>query len=888
MGYYESHAAARLTSINDEDYFRTQGRSLLANGYLIIPIKPGHKRPAIANWQRARLGAADLSEYKGHGVGVLCGQGAHPIVAVDVDSPDARLVEQFVQWCGEHLGDTCVRVGKAPKTLLVYRAESAGWGKATSAWFTDEFETEHRLELLGNGQQFVAYHLHPDTGKPYEWIDLLGGLEEVRADELPVVTQTQMVAAIEAFERMAAAAGLQRKSCAVPQGTARVARTPADEEDYFGRVNESALAHLEDWVPALFPTAKPYRGGYRVESIDLGRDLEEAIGIQPDGIVDFGVADMGDPRAGKRTPIDLVLEWSASAFEELIDAPLTPFEAAQWLCDCMETPREQLGFGLKRQREKAAERSAKRAALSGYLQKVAECDDSLVLMGEVAKIGRGVVSATPELYGEVADAFKKRYRALTGATLPAAELRRALREASKPTVRAARPLTEFGNAERMLDKYGSGMMYVPELAAWYLWTGVYWRRAPDVEIENWAKQTVKALIGEADQHADDAAEFFKFCAMSQQMKMVRAMVALAASDPRVTVPAAELDKHSRYMGAKNGVIDLWTGGLLPPDPELRITRTAACDYVPGAKAPLWEKVLKDVLIDEELVEFVQRLIGYSALGDPSEDVMAIPFGDGSNGKSTVLGTVRELLGGYARSADAGTFVDDAGGGNAGGAREDLVRLKGARFVYVNEPNEGAELREGSVKAMTGGDAITARAPYGTQSIEFVPSWVAYMPTNHKPIIKGTDNGIWRRIVLIPFLAKFPEGDPRRIPDMDKKLMLEAEGILNWIVQGALSYRKNRLKKAGVVKAACEEYRADMDLLAEWLDEHCEFSPQFFTSLAALWKSWEEFAKNRGLLQYVKNSVSLGRRLDSRFPAGKGTGGVRIRKGLRLREYDPLF
>lgn len=869
-------------------YFSKQGRSLLGNGYLIVPIKPGHKRPALSNWQRSRIGAADLSSYKGHGVGVLCGQGAHPIVAIDIDSTDAALVERFVLWCGEHLGDTCVRVGNAPKILLPYRAEKAGWGKVTSSWFSDEFEQQHRLELLGNGQQFVAYHTHPDTGRPYEWLDVLGGIEHVRADELPLVSQDQMVKAIEAFERMAAEVGLVRRGCGATEVT-RVKREAADEEDYYGRVNESALANLDSWVPVLFPSAKTYKGGYRVESVDLGRDLEEAIGIQPEGIVDFGVADMGDSRSGKRTPIDLVLEWSPMSFEELSDAPFTPFEAAQWLCDCMDTPREELGFGLKRQREKVADRKAKRAALSGFLERLGTCDDSLELLGDVAKIGRGVVSATPELYGEVADAFKKKYRALTGATLPLSELRKALRETPVPTVRAKRPLTEFGNAERMLDKYGAGMMHVHELGAWYIWTGVYWRRAPDVEIEHWAKQTVMSLIAEVEDHKDDAAEFFKFCALSQQMKMVRAMVSLAASDPRVTVGVHELDKHTRYMGAQNGVIDLWSGALLPPDPALRITKVVACDYVPEAKCPLWEKVLKDVLFEDELVDYVHRLLGYTMLGEPSEHIIVIPFGQGSNGKSTVLGTVRQLMGGYAKSAEAGTFVSDGGGGNTGAAREDVLRLKGARFVYVNEPDEGAELREGSVKTMAGSDGLSARGLYSKQTVEFQASWVAYMPTNHKPIVKGNDDGIWRRLVLIPFLASFPEGDPRRVLDLDKKLIAnESEGIIAWLVKGAISYRKNRLKKAGVVRSACEDYRANMDLLAEWLEESCEFDSSYHVISSALWKSWEEYAKNRGLLQYVKNSVSLGRRLDSRFPSGKGSGGVRIRKGLRLREFAPLF
>ena len=114
-------------------YFQKQGRALLGNGYLIIPVKPGHKRPALAGWQNARMGAADLSSYAGHGVGILCGQGAHPVAAIDIDTLDAQLAQRFAAWCHENLGMTCERVGQAPKVLLPYRAAQAGWGKTASA-----------------------------------------------------------------------------------------------------------------------------------------------------------------------------------------------------------------------------------------------------------------------------------------------------------------------------------------------------------------------------------------------------------------------------------------------------------------------------------------------------------------------------------------------------------------------------------------------------------------------------------------------------------------------------------------------------------------------------------------------------------------------------------
>jgi P4 family phage/plasmid primase-like protien len=375
--------------------------------------------------------------------------------------------------------------------------------------------------------------------------------------------------------------------------------------------------------------------------------------------------------------------------------------------------------------------------------------------------------------------------------------------------------------------------------------------------------------------------------VSQQARMVRNMVTLASSDPGVMVPASELDREQYMLGVQNGVVDLRTGKLLPPSSDLRITRVCACNYRPDAKCELWQRTVLDVFNDDlEMAAFFQRLVGYMVLGNPTEDIMVIAHGNGSNGKSTVFGTLRKVLGGYAKAADAATFVTDGKQGNAGGAREDLVRLRGARMVYVNEPDENGELREGTVKGMTGGDAITARGLWAKESVEFLPSWVVVMPTNHKPIVKGSDNGIWRRLMLLPFTRNF-ENDPKIVKDdkREEKLEAETEGVLAYIVEGARAYLRDGLSPPAGVRKAREQYRSQMDLLSEWVEDRCEVNPTFSEQSQRLWQSWEEYARERGILQYVRSSVALGRRLDQRFPSSKGSGGVRMRIGLKLKGVE---
>ena len=873
------------------DFFRKQGRSLLANGYLIVPIRPGKKAPATAEWSRSRMGADDLPRFPGHGVGVMTGQGAYPIAAIDIDAMCADLSRRFMRWCLDNLGVTCVRQGMAPKVLLPYRAKDDGWGKATSAIFEDFFGDKQQIEVLGHGQQFVAYHIHPDTGEPYQWLDDRGGIEGVRADQLPVISEEQVCEAIRTFERMAEEMGYTRRtSGSAGSVSVPASRGPREDEDFFGRVNEAALANMDVWVPVLFPSARATReGGYRVESVDLGRANEEALSLHPSGIKDWGVHDLGDTRGGRRTPIDVVLEWWGGL--EITSA----FEAAQWLCEQLDTKPEDLGFGLRRAREREAATSAKRAALQGVRERIEQAKDSIELNDQVAPVVREVLEQHQGLHSEIEGLFKAKFRELTGTSITAAAVRDAISPVRMPILtQEVHPLTEFGNARRLIDRYGSGLMFVPELDRWFSWKDSHWEKESLVHLEHLTKETITAMGGEAANYGTDSAAFFAFCLKSQSQYMVKNTVHLARSDPRVVVPARELDKHTHLLGVKNGVVDLHTGMLLKADPEYRITRTAGAAYNPDAKAPWFMQTLREAMFDdEEMVRFVQVVVGYALLGNPREDILVIPHGGGANGKSAIFENgVSKAFGDYAMKAAANTFVSDGknGSGNAGGAREDLVRLRGSRFVYVGETEATDVLREADVKSMSGGDKIVARVPYGTESIEFYPSWVAFMPTNHLPIVRNDDHGIWRRIVAIPFMRKFDEDTAiRKDPLRKAKIEAETEGVLAWCIQGALIYQREGIVFPKKVREAKDEYREKMDVLSEWLSMYCDVSPEYSERFSALWDKWQEFSNRFGHSQFIRSSIGLARKLELRFPGYKDRDTRQaMRRGLRLKREIPDF
>lgn len=847
-------------------FIQDQGRALLAGGYLVVPIIPGEKRPALPGWQNARLTAADLGRYPGHGVGVLCGVGEHPLVGVDIDISHQRVGPAVQDWCRENLGMACERVGDAPRVLFAYRADTGAWAKGYSVAFFDPSDpvktsgkrNEQRVEILCAGQQFVAYHVHPDTGRPYEWVDVFGGLEHMPAADLTVITE-QQVNALLAFvaDTVRTTPGIE-----VLGGQDALVSSAGGSADL--------LMGIEPVCGLTLSQAQSYLALHASDEHDhwvrVGMALHHEFSGAPEALA---LWDDWSSKAPNWKAGECATRW-ASFGRRTGSAPTT----MRWV------------IKLANQARADQQQDTLREQLQQIKAVLAQAQDTVDLTGPVARRVKELMPDNKALQAQVMADLQKRFNELSGGTkLPVADVKRlvlpvAEAKALPPGIRA---LNEFGNAERLLDKFGQGLRFVPEVKQWYAWSGVYWRPVTETAIEQLAQTTIRAMHEEVDKHADGAA-FYAWCAQSQHAYMVANMVRLACADPRVFTPIAELDKELRYLCATNGIVDLWTGELLPPDPSRLITQCAGTLYNPAATCPTFERtVLEAFCGDRALADFWLTLVAYAMGGEPVLNLLVIMFGYGANGKSTLLNAVRLALGTYAKAADAATFVTDGkSGGNAGGPREDLVRLRGARLVYVNEPDEGGELREGAVKAMTGGDAVVARGINAKSSVEFVPTWTPFMPTNHQPIIKGSDHGIWRRIVNVPFTRNF-EAEGLVDRNLGAKIKAELPGILALLVRYHVQYRKEGLVTPDSVVQAKVDYRERMDLLSSWLDECCEIDPGYECAASDLWASWQNFAGRNGVLNYVRSSIALGRRLDSRFRTSKGTGGVRIRIGLRLRD-----
>ena len=866
--------------------FKHDASLLIANGYLVIPIKAGEKRPALSNWQSARLTAADAERWPGAGTGVLCGQGEHPVCAFDVDTSNKRLLDLFLPWCDRELGVTCARVGDAPRVLLAFRAADAGWSKASSNGYYDELDpfktggkrNVQRLEVLGNGQQFVACAVHPETKRNYAWTDDFGGLLSVPAHELPVISWEQVQAAIAAFEQFAGEAALELDTEGGQLIRDRVDSPPKGSEDLFP-IEKQPMTGITAENAADYLDHHDYAD--RAEWLLVGSCLHHQFVGADDG---FAVWDRWSSQwSDYRGTDDVRRTWDSFGL----------------------SGRDPKTFRtiMKQRKERIASEAAQKALTlrADARAMIDACTDAVTLVNEIGPACGEAAGDDEGVYLELQALFRARYVELSPGkvALPLTDARRAMRpEKVKSTVAAVAAAgagvmsrharTEFGISERLIDAYGEGIMYVPELQVWYCWTGAYWQRSAEVAIEHMIKETIRNLPQEAAslESVADRQELFKFCVEAQKARTVANVMALARSDPRVVVPAAELDKEPMLFGVANGAIDLRTGKLMAPSREHYITLCSSVEYKPGAKSALWEQTLRDVFLgNEEMVAFFQRVVGYAMLGRPDADKIVIPFGCGSNGKSTVMGTVRNAFGSHARYASAGTFMSNAPSAE-GGAREDILRLRGARLVYVSEPDENAELKEGLIKSMTGGEAMTARGLYAKSTIEVFPTWVTFIPTNHRPIVRGSDHGIWRRIMSIPFERNFDKDvGAAQIKEVGREARLRSElaGVLRWCVEGALLYQTVGFSEPGEVIQATETYREDMDLLAEWMAECCVLDAQEEASCSALFASWKLFAEGRGELRLVSSSRRLAAKLKTKgFWTKGGAGNVKMMVGISVK------
>ena len=380
-------------------------------------------------------------------------------------------------------------------------------------------------------------------------------------------------------------------------------------------------------------------------------------------------------------------------------------------------------------------------------------------------------------------------------------------------------MTDVGNAEAFANAIQDRVRYVHS-QGWYLWNGLHWVRDESGQLMEIAKDAVRSMPTHPAFAQDEDAQrkWQAHVKTSLQLSRLKAMLELAQSHPALSVSPAALDSHSTLLGVANGAIELKTGRLRPARKEDLLTTHSPVPLDPSAKCPKFHAFLSTIFGgDKKLMAYVQRVVGYALSGKTSEQVYFFMHGAGANGKSTLLNVIAELLGhGLVKTIQPESLM-----ANRSGASNDLARLQGARVVLSNETESGTRLNEALIKQMTGGERITARFLY-KEHFEFVPQFKLFVAGNHKPAIVGRDNGIWRREKTIPFEVSIPPN--QRNPKLGEELLAELPGILNWALKGYQDWAKTGLREPPVISQAIADYRNEMDIIAQWLEDECMKDP----------------------------------------------------------------
>lgn len=439
-------------------------------------------------------------------------------------------------------------------------------------------------------------------------------------------------------------------------------------------------------------------------------------------------------------------------------------------------------------------------------------------------------------------------------------------------------ITQVDAADALIEFNGSTLRYSPEDQRWLTFTdSTGWQfDEHDSAMQERTIATLRHLEVLVPQELDKRATHkFQTTRRSKARRMLNAstmksIVTVASKFPAVTCPNSMIDANPEFLGTPNGVVDLRTGKLLRYDESVIVTRRTLVAYNPKAKCPRWERFLVEVLGNDRAVQdYFQQLAGYLLTGETRQHQMWLFVGNGSNGKSTLVSTIMKVMGpGYSQQAAEAVLLAKM---NTGAASSELVRLKGVRCAMLTESGAGQSLHEERVKSLVSADTITARGLYKEYE-QFIPQAKFILATNHLPVVRGSDQGIWRRLVVVPFLAQFEVGAD---PTLEKDLEAELEGILAWAVKGAaLWYAKGTGPVPSQWQAATDGYRAEQDVIKAFLDAEVDIVPGVYIGATDLYEAYIAWSMCEGLTPLVQGE----------FGSRLGTTGLttRVKYGKQRR------
>lgn len=444
---------------------------------------------------------------------------------------------------------------------------------------------------------------------------------------------------------------------------------------------------------------------------------------------------------------------------------------------------------------------------------------------------------------------------------------------------------DTGNAERLKDLFGDNIRFNYTSNSWMYYDGKRWKHDDTGRMKILADKVVENMKNEklflADGVDQEDMEKYRYRHWKDSRNHNKKVNMMKECEHLLPVTNETFDNDFNLFNVQNGFINLIKGQLSEHERSNYFTKISNVEYTDKADCPKWDEFLDDIFLgNQELVRFIQRAVGYSLSGHTSEQVLFVLYGNGRNGKSVFLDILNEVFGNYSTNIQPQAIMASK---NNSDASPEIAKLDGARLVTTTEPNEGERFDEGLLKQLTGGDRVSARKLYENE-FEFTPQFKLWMATNHKPYVRGRDEGIWRRFVIIPFDKQIPLHEIDR--DLTKKLKRELPAIMRWCVDGFLEWQRIGLSEPAIIKEQRDEYRTEMDSISAFIEECCETDYKFKISASELFSAYDNWAKrnNQHKMTNVKFAAEMLKKFERTTIKGK-----RYYRGLKIAEdsqYNP--
>jgi putative DNA primase/helicase len=462
------------------------------------------------------------------------------------------------------------------------------------------------------------------------------------------------------------------------------------------------------------------------------------------------------------------------------------------------------------------------------------------------------------------------------------------------------PYSELWNAEQLVLLHGDRLRYCGE-SGWFIYRGGVWREDRTGHVARLTKRMVRQWLRDAAnaKTSETSTSLATWAVKCHTASKLDSTLRLAQTESKVAIAITDFDKDPVLLNVANGTVNLRTEEMHPHDSEDLLSKQCPVDYDPDAKAPRWERFLREVFSDDEaLIGYVQRLLGYSLTGLQIYHLLVFLWGAGRNGKTTLLETVAKVAGEYARSISSELLLVSRENSDYNAAQ-----LRGVRLAITSETGLHRKVDEARVKQLTGGDTVPARHPYG-RPFTFTPTHHVWTMSNHKPTIEGMDHGIWSRVKLIEFQNRFErppaDVDPKdwqpgphiRLadPTLATELEREAPGILAWLVRGAAAALRGGLQEPASVIEATGRYRDQMDVLGGFLEDCCDLGPYLSDTSKHLYAAYRGWCVENGVEPVASNKFGMLLAGRDTFVAIKPTSGgdenrQRRWSGLQVKPSD---